>query len=35
MPGKNAPVMHPFCRCSTAAYFDRASWDSDLKARGL
>lgn len=35
MPGSNAPVMHPFCRCSTAAYFDRASWDADLKARGL
>lgn len=22
MPGKNAPPMHPFCRCSTAAYSD-------------
>lgn len=35
MPGTNAPVMHPFCKCSTAGYFDRTKWDADLKARGL
>jgi len=33
--GKNAPVMHPNCLCSTAAYVDRAEWDADLRASGL
>lgn len=33
--GKNAPVMHPNCMCSTAAYVDREEWDADLRARGL
>lgn len=33
--GKNAPVMHPNCLCSTAAYVDREEWDADLRARGL
>jgi len=29
-PGKNAPPMHPHCRCSTAAYADRAEYDAWL-----
>lgn len=33
--GKNAPVLHPNCRCSTAAYMSREDWDADLRARGL
>lgn len=35
--GDNAPALpqHPFCRCSTAAYVDRAEWDKRLKERGL
>src|SRR5690606_24595504 len=33
--GLNAPVLHPNCRCSIAAYVDREAWDADLKARGL
>lgn len=35
MAGVNAPYIHPNCKCSTAAHFDRESWDADLKARGL
>lgn len=35
MPGKNAPVMHPFCRCSTAAYMSRTAWEERMKERGL
>lgn len=35
MPGSNASPVHPHCKCSTAAYFDRDKWDADLKARGL
>lgn len=34
-PGKNAYPMHPFCKCSQAAYVDREAWDADLRARGL
>lgn len=30
MPGENAPPMHPHCRCSTAAYSDRADYDAWL-----
>lgn len=30
MPGENAPPMHPFCRCSTAAYSDRAEYEEWL-----
>lgn len=30
MPGKNAPPMHPHCRCSTAAYSDRKEYDEWL-----
>ena len=30
MPGENAPPMHPHCRCSTAAYSDRAEYDEWL-----
>lgn len=33
-PGLNAPVMHPHCRCSTAAYFDREQWDKRMKESG-
>lgn len=29
-PGKNAPPMHPHCRCSTAAYSDRAEYEEWL-----
>lgn len=29
-PGENAPPMHPNCRCSTAAYSDRAEYDAWL-----
>lgn len=35
MPGENMPPMHPFCKCSTAAYMDREEWDRKLKERGL
>src|SRR5690606_12899375 len=31
--GANAPIFHPNCRCSIAAYVDREAWDADLKAR--
>lgn len=30
MPGKNAPPMHPHCRCSTAAYSDRDDYEEWL-----
>ena len=30
MPGKNAPPMHPHCRCSTAAYSSREDYDAWL-----
>lgn len=30
MPGENAPPMHPHCRCSTAAYSDRAEYEQWL-----
>lgn len=30
MPGENAPPLHPNCRCSTAAYFDRKEYDEWL-----
>lgn len=33
--GTNAAPMHPNCRCSTAAYMDRASFEADLERRGL
>lgn len=31
MPGENAPPMHPHCRCSTAAYSDRAEYNQWLE----
>ena len=33
--GKNAPIIHAHCRCSTAAYMDRDEWDADLRRGGL
>lgn len=33
--GVNAPIFHPNCRCSTSSYFDRKSFEKDLKKRGL
>lgn len=30
MPGENAPPMHPYCRCSTAAYEDSESYEAWL-----
>ena len=30
IPGKNAPPMHPHCRCSTAAYEDSAEYEAWL-----
>lgn len=30
MPGKNAPPMHPWCRCSTAAYDDDDEYEAWL-----
>lgn len=30
MPSENAPPMHPHCRCSTAAYSDRAEYEDWL-----
>lgn len=29
-PGKNAPPMHPHCRCSTSAYMDREAFERYL-----
>lgn len=34
-PGVNCAPMHPFCRCSTAPYVDRAAFEKSLKERGL
>ena len=36
MPGKNAPPMHPWCRCSTAAYEDDEEYEAwlDFLANG-
>lgn len=34
-PGKNIYPMHPYCKCSAAAYVDRNEWDRKLKERGL
>lgn len=31
MPGKNAPPMHPWCRCSTSAFADRETLEKRLK----
>ena len=33
--GENAPVMHPFCKCSTSPYVDRQAFEDDLTRRGL
>lgn len=33
--GKNAPVMHPNCRCSTAPYVDDKAFYDDLLNRGV
>lgn len=33
--GTNMYPMHPNCRCSTAAYFDREAFEADLAERGL
>lgn len=30
MPGTNAPPMHPYCRCSTAAYMDSEDYEAWL-----
>lgn len=30
LPGKNAPPMHPYCRCSTAAYEDSEEYEAWL-----
>lgn len=39
MPGTNAPPMHPYCKCSTAPYVDRKSYndwlDSGAAADGI
>lgn len=32
MQGKNAPMFHPFCKCSTSAYMDRKEVDDALAA---
>lgn len=31
MPGENAPPLHPFCRCSTAAYEDSKDYEEWLE----
>ena len=31
MPGRNAPPMHPWCRCSTSAFADRETLEKRLK----
>lgn len=31
LPGENAPPMHPFCRCSTAAHEDSAEYNAWLE----
>ena len=33
--GKNFPVMHPHCRCSTAAYMSRDQWEKRMQEKGL
>lgn len=33
--GENAPVMHPFCKCSTSGYVDRQAFEDDLTRHGL
>lgn len=33
--GRNAPLMHPRCRCSTAGVGEREAWEADLRRRGL
>ncbi len=35
MSGKNAPPMHPRCRCSTAAYMDRNEFEKWLRRKTL
>ena len=35
MPGENAPPIHPNCRCSTAAYVDRATIEAEILADKL
>ena len=35
VPATNAPPMHPNCRCSTAAYMDRAQSEEELEENGL
>ena len=30
LPGENAPPMHPWCRCSTAAYMDGKEYEDWL-----
>ena len=32
-PGKNFIPMHPNCKCSTAAYMDRAAWEKRMDER--
>lgn len=34
-PGENMPPLHPFCKCSTAAYMDREAFEANLAERGL
>lgn len=34
MPGSNKAPMHPNCRCSSAAYYDREAWEKRMKKRG-
>lgn len=33
--GKNCNPLHPFCKCSTAAYMEREAFEADLAERGL
>lgn len=33
--GKNAPIIHAHCRCSTSAYLSREEFEKDLENRGL
>lgn len=33
MPGSNKAPMHPRCRCSSAAHYDRAAWEKRMKER--
>lgn len=34
MPGSNKAPMHPNCRCSSAAYYDRGQWEKRMKEKG-